>query len=89
MEWRAGITRVLELCFRYSRLYQVYPWKHEILTTTPPIHVYINRINNTLVFKTKDGYKLELQTLESMKLFGNTKQLVEKRKNREKVQVLK
>ena len=41
------------------------------------------------MFKTKDGYKLELQTLESMKLFGNTKQLVERRKNREKVQVLK
>ena len=25
-------------------------------TTIPPIHVYINRINNTLVFKIKDGY---------------------------------
>ena len=34
--------------------------KHETLTTNPPIHVYINRINNRLVFKIKDGYKLEL-----------------------------
>ena len=34
--------------------------KHEALTTNPPIHVYINRINNRLVFKIKDGYKLEL-----------------------------
>ena len=32
--------------------------KHEILTTIPPIHVHINRINNRLVFKIKDGYKL-------------------------------
>ena len=28
--------------------------KHEILATVPPIHVYINRINNRLVFKIKD-----------------------------------
>ena len=34
--------------------------KHETLTAIPPIHVYINRINNRLVFKIKDGYKLEL-----------------------------
>ena len=28
--------------------------KHKTLTTVPPIHVYINRINNRLVFKIKD-----------------------------------
>ena len=32
--------------------------------TVPPIKVYINRINNRLVFKIKDVYKLELQTPE-------------------------
>ena len=47
--------------------------KQKIVTTIPPIHVYINRINNRLVFKIQDGYKLELQTLETMKLFGSTK----------------
>ena len=36
--------------------------------TFPHIHVYINRINNRLVFKIKDGCKLELQTPETMKL---------------------
>ena len=40
--------------------------KHETLTTIPPIHVYVNRINNRLLFKTKDGYKLELQTPATM-----------------------
>ena len=59
--------------------------KHETLTTIPPIHVYINTINNRLVFKIKDGYKLELQTPETMKLFGSTKKLIDKIKNREKV----
>ena len=34
--------------------------KHETLTTIPPIHAYINIINTRLVFKIKDGYKLEL-----------------------------
>ena len=47
--------------------------KHETLTTIPHIYVYINRINNRLVFKIKDKYKLELQTPETMKLFGSIK----------------
>ena len=55
--------------------------KHGTLTTIPPIHVYINRINNKLVFKIKDGYNLELQTL---KLFGSTKKLIDKKKKRTK-----
>ena len=33
---------------------------HETLTAIPPFHVYINIINNSLVFKVKDGYKVEL-----------------------------
>ena len=39
--------------------------KYETLTTIPPIHVYMNRINNRLVFKIKDGYRPELQTPET------------------------
>ena len=39
----------------------------------PCIHVYINRINNRLVFKIKDECKLVLQTPGTMKLFGSTK----------------
>ena len=37
------------------------------------------------MFKIKDGYKLKLQTPETMKLFGSTKKLIDKTKNREKV----
>ena len=55
--------------------------KHETLTTIPPIHLYINRINNILVFKIKDGYKLELQMAKTMKLFGSTKKVIDKTKN--------
>ena len=46
----------------------------------PPIHVYISRISNRLVFKIKNGYNLELQTSETMKLFGSTKIIIEKTK---------
>ena len=55
------------------------------MTTIPPIHVYINRNNNKLVFKLKDGYRLELQTSETVKLFGSTKELIEKTKNGQNV----
>ena len=59
--------------------------KHETLTTIPPIPVYINRINNRLLFKIKNGYKLELHTPETMKLFGSTKKLIDETKNKENV----
>ena len=35
------------------------------------------------MLKIKDEYKLELQTLETMKLFGSTKKLIDKTKHRE------
>ena len=47
--------------------------KHETLTTVPSIDVYINRINNRLMFKIKDGCKVDLQTPEAKKLLGSTK----------------
>ena len=47
--------------------------KREAPAKIPPIHVHINIINNRSVFKIKAGYKLGLQTPETMELFGNTK----------------
>ena len=37
------------------------------------------------MFEMKDGIKLELQTPETMKLFGSTKNLIDKTKNGENV----
>ena len=37
------------------------------------------------MFKIKDGYKLELQTPETMKLFGSAKKLIDKTKNGDNV----
>ena len=59
--------------------------KHKTLTMVPPIHVPINRINNRLVFKIKDGYILEIQTAETMKLFASKRKLSNTIKNEENV----
>ena len=37
------------------------------------------------MFKIKDGYKLEIQTPETIILFGSTKRLIDKTKNGENV----
>ena len=55
--------------------------KHNTLTSIPPIHVYIDGINNKLVFKKKDGHKIGLQTPGTMKLFGSTKKVTDETKN--------
>ena len=57
--------------------------KHKALPTNPPIHIYIDKIDKRLVFKIKGRYKMELQTPETMKLFGCTKNVIEKTKNGE------
>ena len=62
--------------------------KHETLSTNPPIHIYINWINNRLVFEIKDGYKLDLQTFETMKLSDSTKKLIDKTKIGENIHSL-
>ena len=61
---------------------------HETLTKIGSIYVYINRTNNGLVFKIKDGYKLELHTSKTMKLFGSIKKLISETKNEENVESL-
>ena len=59
--------------------------QYETLAAVPPIHVYINRINNRLAIKIKDGYQLELQMPETLKVSGSTKKLISETKNRENV----
>ena len=63
--------------------------KHETLTENPSIQIYANKIKNRIIFKIKTGYKLELLTLETMKLLGSTKKVVDKNKNGENVPKLK
>ena len=59
--------------------------KHETLSENPSIQIYPNKIKNRIIFKIKNGYKLELLTPETMKLLGSTKKVVDKDKNGENV----
>ena len=59
--------------------------KHKTLPINLPVHIYVIRINNRLVFKIKDAFKLELQTPKTTKVFGSTKKLIDKTKNLENV----
>ena len=47
--------------------------------------MYVNRIENRITFKIKNGYYLELLTPETMKLLGSTESKITKDKNGEKV----
>ena len=47
--------------------------KHEESTDNPSIKIYVNKIENVITFRIKNGYNLELLPLETMKLLGSTK----------------
>ena len=59
--------------------------KRETLTEDLPTEIYPNKIKNTIVFKIKTGYKLQLLTPEAMRLLGSTQKVVDKDKNGENV----
>ena len=47
-------------CQIFKNILSTLEKQYETLPTIPPIHIYINRINNRLMFKIKGGYKLTL-----------------------------
>ena len=47
--------------------------KHETVADNPPIRIYVNKIENRITFKIKTG-QFKFLTLETMKLFGNTRE---------------
>ena len=61
--------------------------KHSESGDNPSIKIYINKIENRVTFKIKNGYYLELLTPETMKLLGSkiTKSKITKDKNGENV----
>ena len=59
--------------------------KHEAIGENAPLLIYTNTINNRIVFKIKNGYKLELLSKETMKLLGSTSSIIDADKNSENV----
>ena len=46
--------------------------KHETLTDNPPILIYVNKIENSIRYKFKARYYLEILTPETMKILEST-----------------
>ena len=59
--------------------------KHETITDVSPVLIYVNEINNRIVFKIKSGYKLELLSKETMRLLGSSSDTIDGDKNCELV----
>ena len=57
--------------------------KHGENTNKPSVQIHVNKIENRITFKIKDGYSLELLTPETMKLLGSTKNKITEDKNGE------
>ena len=49
------------------------------------IQIYVNKIENRITFKTKDGYSVKLLRKETMKLLGSTENKITKDNNDENV----
>ena len=49
------------------------------------MHIYINKIENRVTFKNKNGYSLELLTPETIKLLGSNENKITNDKNGENV----
>ena len=59
--------------------------KHETIAEVSPVLIYVNEINNRIVFKIKSGYKLELLSKETMRLLGSSSDTTDGDKNSELV----
>ena len=62
--------------------------KHGEDIDEPSVQIYVNKIENRVTFKIKNGYSLELLTPETMKLLGSTENKITEDKNGENVPYL-
>ena len=54
-------------------------------TDNPSVRTYVNKIENRITFKIKNGYSIELLTPETMKLIGSTENKITKDRNSENI----
>ena len=59
--------------------------KHSENVDNPSMKIYVNKIENRVTFRIKNGYYLQLLTPETMKLLGSTESKITKDKNSENI----
>ena len=69
----------------FNIILSVFKKKHGEDIDKPSVQIYVNKIENRVTFKIKNGYSLELLTPEIMKLLGSTENKITKDKNGENV----
>ena len=76
-------------------LYQIFKtiWsvlkKHGENSDKPSVQIYVNKLENSVACKIKDGYALELLTPKTMKLLGSTENKITKDKTVKMYHILK
>ena len=65
--------------------FEYIPKKHNENVDNPSINLYVNKIENRITFKIKNGSYLDLSTPEIMKLLGSTESKLTKDTNGENV----
>ena len=69
----------------FKIIFSIFLKKHSESVDNPSIRIYVNKIQNRIKFKIKNGYYLELLTPETMKLLGSSKSKITKDENGEDV----
>ena len=62
--------------------------KHGESVGNPSVQIYVNKIENRVTFKIKNGYSLEILTSDTMELLGSSENKVTKDKTSENVPYL-
>ena len=63
--------------------------KHGENSDKPSVQIYVNKLENSVACKIKDGYALELLTHKTMKLLGSTENKITKDKTVKMYHILK
>ena len=63
----------------------IFKKKHGEDINKPSVQIYVNKIENRVTFKIKNGYSLKLSTSQAVKLLESTENKITKDKNGENV----
>ena len=76
-------------CQIFKIILSILKKKHGDDIDKPSMQIYVNKIENRITFKIKNGYSLELLASKTMKLLGSTENKITKDKNGENVPNIK
>ena len=85
MKWQIWIAWWVVFCVRHSDYFEYILKNHGENTDKPWVQININKIENRVRFKIKNGYSIEFLTPETMKLLGSTENKITTDKNGENV----